>query len=80
MKTQYVVISKGKWSARPQMGIEHGLTNKDMNHEDEVKFSMKEVSKMIEEAVSKAMESKGLRLENNKVLGNGNGNGQVKGC
>ena len=42
------------------MGIEHGLTNKDINHEDDVKFSMKEVSKMIEEAVSKAMGNKGM--------------------
>ena len=42
------------------MGIKHGLTSKDMNHEEEVKFNMKEVSKMIEDAVSKVMENKGL--------------------
>ena len=61
------------------MGIKHGLISKDMNHEEEAKFNMKEVSKMIEEAVSKAMESKGLRLENDKASGKGNGNGQGQG-
>ena len=61
------------------MGIEYGLTSKDMNHEDEVKFSMKEVSKMIEEAVSKAIGNKGMQVENNDRLGNGHGNGQGQG-
>ena len=79
MKTQYAVISKGKWSTKPQMEIQHGLANIDQDCNNGEKLKMEDVSKMIEEAVKKAVGSQGLQQEDKQQVGNGNGSGQDQG-
>ena len=53
-------MSKGKWQAKPQLEIQHGLAGVDINQGDEEGINIESISTMIEKAVKKAMESQEL--------------------
>ena len=76
MKTQYMILSKGKWSAKPQMEIQHRLAGIDQEQDNEDGLKMDNISKMIEEAVKKAIGNQGVRWDDGQRGGNDHGGGQ----
>ena len=79
MRSQYAILSKGKWSARPQMEIQHGLASVDQDRDSGEGINMENMSRMIEDEVKKAVEGNGLGGEEVQQGGNGSGIGHDAG-
>ena len=61
------------------MEIQYGLANIDQDCDNREKLKMEDISKMIEEAVKKAVGSQGLKWEDKHQVRNGDGGGQSQG-
>ena len=61
------------------MEIQHGLASIDQDHNNEEGIKMDNISKMIEDAVKKAIGSQGMKWDNGHRGGNDHGGSQNDG-